>query len=298
MLSKMTKMPNRALYTTARRQRRLKNGLYQGAIFVPDTPLPFQNISYAAHSLYQARRTGGIFYFFPQVSHVYLDDIGFTQKIITPYAVEDCLAVQHLARMTHKQVEKIIFGRGQFDLAIAAQNLARGGIQLEVAELQNLLMRRTAILAPAPALAAQNRANTRHQFLEAKRLGQVIVGPGIQPRDAIAHVVFGGEHQDGNILRGRVGAQPSANLQAVHPRQHNIQDDQIGVDALSRRQPLGAIHRCFYQKALVLESELDKLDDVLLVVDDQDHWSRLLVLRCIRLLHGCSPVRLISLYYK
>src|SRR5579883_706886 len=185
MLSKMTKMPNRALYTTARRQRRLKNGLYQGAFFVPDTPLPFQNIPHAAHRLDQTRRTGDILDFFPQVSHVHLDDIRFTQKIIAPYAVENGLAIQHLARMTHKQVEKIIFGRGQFDLAVAAQHLARGGIQLEVAELQDLLLCRTAIVAPAPALATQNRAHPRDQLLEAKRLGQVVVRSGIQSRDAV-----------------------------------------------------------------------------------------------------------------
>ena len=64
--------------------------------------------------------------------------------------------------------------------------------------------------------------NTRKQFLGGKRLGQVIVGTGIQALDLIGHLAFCREHDDGQSLSG--GACTLEHLDAVHAGHHDVQD--------------------------------------------------------------------------
>src|SRR5690348_13917581 len=75
----------------------------------------FQDISYATYCLDQAGSTWRVLDFLPQISYVYFYDIRFTEEIVAPYAVEDCLAIQDLAWVAHKQVQEVVLGGRQFD---------------------------------------------------------------------------------------------------------------------------------------------------------------------------------------
>jgi len=64
--------------------------------------------------------------------------------------------------MAHKEVQEVIFSRGEVYLAFTAQDLARGGVELEVAKLENLAVGHVIFVATTPILAAQNSADARN----------------------------------------------------------------------------------------------------------------------------------------
>ena len=100
-----------------------------------------------------------------------------------------------------------------------------------------------------------------------KRLGQVIVGAGIEPGHLVHHGIARGDHNHRHIL---VLADTPQDLHAVELRQQHIEQDQIVV-ALQRQVHGGAaIGGVFHLVALVLQLERHKAGDFLLVLYDQD----------------------------
>ena len=73
------------------------------------------------------------------------------------------------------------------------------------------------------------------------RLGQVVVGAGVEPLDALIEPAARGQHQDRD---GRaVRAQLPADVEAVDARQQDVEDDEIVVvdaDLLERAAPSAA----------------------------------------------------------
>jgi len=85
--------------------------------------------------------------------------------------------------------------------------------------------------------ASHQRAEASQQLGERERLGQVVVGAGVQTRDAIGDRVPRGEHQDG--APSPRFAQLPAHLEAVQVGQHQIQDD--GVVGVLGPEPHGVL---------------------------------------------------------
>lgn len=65
----------------------------------------------------------------------------------------------------------------------------------------------------------------RHQFLEGKRLDQVIIGARVQCRHAIAHLVARGQHQHARAFAA--GGQRAQHAKAIQSRQAKIQHHEV-----------------------------------------------------------------------
>ena len=74
--------------------------------------------------------------------------------------------------------------------------------------------------------AAQNRLDTRHQFLGVKGFDHIVVRAEFQSEYFIECFAFRGKHDDGDIA---CRAQFAADLPPVFDRKHNVQQDQIGL---------------------------------------------------------------------
>ncbi len=110
-----------------------------------------------------------------------------------PDVIEDLGAGHDLAGVAHQQLEeRHLLGR-QRDLHIAAPRPVPRRIQAQVADLEH----RRARTAPT----ADQRAHPRRELGEAERLGQVVVGPGVQT----AHPVV----DPSRAVSRRTGAQRS-----------------------------------------------------------------------------------------
>ena len=81
------------------------------------------------------------------------------------------------------------------------------------------------------ALAARQRADAREQLAKVERLGQVVVGAGVESVDARLDGVARGQHQHRHVGAG--GAQLAADRQAVLARQHHVEDDGVVVVLLA-----------------------------------------------------------------
>ena len=73
-----------------------------------------------------------------------------------------------------------------------------------------------------PRRPSEDRAETCHQFLDAKRLHEVIVGTRVDALDALAPTIAGGEdqHRQGHRYR----AEPSEYGEPVETRQTEVED--------------------------------------------------------------------------
>ena len=96
------------------------------------------------------------------------------------------------------------------------------GVQREVADAQRG--------HPARRAAAQQRAHAREQLLALERLDEVVVGADVEPLHARLQRVARGQHQDRRVVA--VVAQALGDVDAVQPRQAEVEDDEVGQEGV------------------------------------------------------------------
>jgi hypothetical protein len=130
---------------------------------------------------------------------------------------------------------------------LAAEDLARGGIQAQRARLEHG--------RPRALAATGERAQPRGQLRERERLGHVVVGSTVEPANAVLDRIARGEHQHGHPLRAL--AQAPAGLDAVHARQHHVQHDRLVLDRAHAGERLVAVGGDVDHQALVAQAAPD-----------------------------------------
>ncbi|MNO92222.1 hypothetical protein D3C76_837900 [compost metagenome] len=90
-----------------------------------------------------------------------------------------------------------------------------------------------------PGAAPEQGAQAGLELVEVERLDQIVVGAGIQPGDAVAGGVAGGEHQHWN--GGAAGAQALQHAQAVQARQAEVEQQQVEGFLAQGVQGAGAV---------------------------------------------------------
>lgn len=156
-----------------------------------------------------------------------LDDVGIAFGLAVVQMLGQVPLGQDLAGVQHEIAQQAEFGGGQVDVgAVQAHALALlvqaqpGGLQLA--------------LVGQPMGAAQQGLDAQGQLFRMERLGQVVVGTGLEPIDAFGPGTARGEDQH----RSRE-SQPTPlleYLQAGTPGQAEVEDDQVVGFA-------GALHR-------------------------------------------------------
>jgi hypothetical protein len=119
--------------------------------------------------------------------------------------------------MAHEVLEQGEFLRRQLDQRLSPADGPRRRVQRQPGRLQP----RGTLARPPP----QQRADPCGQLGEGERLGQVVVRADIQPADTVIDVITDREHEH----RHPPAPLPElpAQLEAVHARQHDIQDDDV-----------------------------------------------------------------------
>src|SRR5947209_7479512 len=107
----------------------------------------------------------------------------------------------------------------------------------------------------------------RQQLVGAERLGDVVVGAGVERANLLALVAHGGEDQD---------RQPApspdliAYLDALPIREHQVQHQRVGWSGCEQCQRLALALRCLDRVAGIAQDDLEPAHDLGLVVDDED----------------------------
>ncbi len=120
---------------------------------------------------------------------------------------------------------------------------------------------------PARRPPPQQRAHPRQQLLPLERLDEVVVGADVQPGDARVQRVARGQHEDRRVVL--VGAQLAGDVEAVHPRQAEVEHDQVGEEGVDLVQRLDPVAGELHLVALQAQRALEHLGDLLVVLDDE-----------------------------
>jgi len=114
----------------------------------------------------------------------------------------------------------------------------------------------------------QHRPHTGHQLAQAEGLGHVVAGAELEAEDHVDLGIARRHHDDGHRLEG-----PHL-LAELDPRlvgQHDVQQDDVGVDPVKEAQGLMAVTGDLDGKALPGQARGQGLAVGLLIVDHQHH---------------------------
>jgi hypothetical protein len=116
----------------------------------------------------------------------------------------------------------------------------------------------------------QNGFDARGQFGRVGRLGQIVIGSGLEPGYLIIDHRLGREHDDRDTLRSRIVPQTTADLVAVHAGHHDVQNDKVGLLGVGAPDGLLPVTGRDDLVSLALQHHADELKTVYIIVHDQD----------------------------
>ena len=163
--------------------------------------------------------------------------------------------------MAREEPEEVELLRRQSDLDAVLAYLARLGVEHDVTEAE-LLRRDDTCLCPA-----EHASHTRCELARRERLRDVIVGTELEADDAICFLAAGGEH-DHRQLRAR--SDPAAQVEAVRPGKHHVEDDEIEPLSLDEPTCIVTVARLECRVPLALEVANDDVTHDRLVVNDEN----------------------------
>src|SRR5581483_7641474 len=182
----------------------------------PLTAIGSEAVAHAPHRLDRPPVVGDVD-LAAEVTHVDLDDVGVAVVGRIPDVFEDLGLRRDLAHLAHQELEEGELPGGEVELVVAPPGQVRGRVELEVAGRQH---RRAGRCPPA-----QQRPQPGGEHDEGERFGEEVVGAGVERLGFVELTVLGREHEDGRPVAGL--PQRGADLEAVHPRQHDVEDDGV-----------------------------------------------------------------------
>ncbi len=138
-----------------------------------------------------------------------------------------------------------------------------GAVHLDIADLHHILGQRRAD-------AAQHGAQPRQKFGHREGLGEIIVGAGIQPADAVGFLAPRRQHQDRHIAGFLARTQAAADFDARQLRHHPVQDHQVGLFFGGDQQRLLAVAGFHNSIAFALQIVAQQGDQGAFVFGDQN----------------------------
>ena len=123
------------------------------------------------------------------------------------------------------------------------------GVEDDVADLD----RRRAELAGAVARRPpQHGAHPGDQLAQAVRLGDVVVGTDLEADDRVDLGALGGHHDDRHLA---ALAELPAHVDAADPRQHHVEQHEVGLDDVETVERLEAVGGDLDSEAFTLQAD-------------------------------------------
>ena len=180
---------------------------------------------------------------------------------------------EHLSRLGGQIADEIVLPLSELQ-GVAV--LIDGGLLLvhhHPAQLQSLARGRLSLLSlgGSHSGAADVGLDPGQQFPHAEGLCDIVVCPQLQAQHLVGLLLPGGEHQDGHRTASLPDA--AAHLKAVHPRQHQIQQHQVGVLLQGQLQAGVAVVGLQGVVSLPLQVKGQDVHDILLVLYNEHGLS-------------------------
>ena len=184
--------------------------------------------------------------------------------IVFPHGLQQRLAAVNLAAVGNQELKQIkLLGRQPNGLA-AEHHGAVLAVDLQIVHPDDaLFLMHLGLRLAAPEDGFDPRLNLQN----VKRLGHVIVRAVFKPEDFIHILALGGQHDDRHIA---ALTDALADLDAVQPRQHHVQQNQIILTGKKLGQRFLAVHRGIGQIAVLLQTVFQSLENQGFVVHQQN----------------------------
>src|SRR5262245_36070333 len=144
---------------------------------------------------------------------------------IAPDVLEQRLAAEHAAGRARQRGEDLELDVGDADLLRAQGDHAPLEVDLQLAAVEGLLVGRLRDHPRAPQGGLDAAAELAHR----EGLGYVVVGADLEAGDLVGLAALGGQHDDRHLA---ARAHLAADFDAVHLRQHQVEDDEIEAGLL------------------------------------------------------------------
>src|SRR6202035_3284622 len=189
----------------------------------------------------------------------HLDRVRGGEGVIAPHLVQQALARDDDALVAHQVLEQLELTLGEIDRPLAADHFVGVDVQRQVADPQGSRAARRA--------AAQEGAQACEQLLALERLDEIVIRARVEALHPRFEGVTGGEDQDRDVV---LGAQRACHLEAVELRRAEVEDHQVGGERAALLQCGLAVGGRAHLVSLHAQRALERLGDVLVVLDHQD----------------------------
>ena len=122
-------------------------------------------------------------------------------------------------RIAEEKLENAVFRQRQPEFLVLQRHAMRHIVKDKSVERHPV--------GSAGRVLAQRGADPREQHLLRKRLGHIVVRPGIESGDDVTLRAPGRQHDDGDGGRLRIRPQLAADVKAVKAGKHQVQEDEI-----------------------------------------------------------------------
>ena len=161
---------------------------------------------------------------------MHIEGLRRAEPMRVPDLVHDRLSTHDLAGVRHQQVEQIELLRRELDRLPSFVSVREAGSS----------RRAPTSSGPFRAVPRPRRMMARIRAVSspARTASRLVVGPQLEPEDAVDLLAPGGEHHDRDV---RSSSDPRCEVPSVSVRQHHVQEDR-GPSG-SRRRPRGTRER-------------------------------------------------------
>ena len=181
-----------------------------------------------------------------------------------PDELIEILTAENLIRVPRQKQQQLVLLIGQRQLLAVHCGRVRLGIDPERACLHDRGLGR---LRFEPAVLRQIRFDPRDQYAGEKRFFDVIICAEAETADLVHVIRARRHHQDRHI---QLLAQPLADGNPIHARQHQIQQNEVIFTRERRVQPAQAVIRCLDLHPVELQISALNFRDLMVVFNDQD----------------------------
>ena len=209
---------------------------------------------------------GGVFELGAQVADVDVDGAGVAVVLVAPDALEQFVARKGAAGVRDEQLQELVLLGRQGDGLVVEPCLIGGKIEAQAADLQRLLPPLLALAVLGGA--AQHGLDAREQLAHGEGLDDVVVGAELEAEHAVDLLGLGGQHDDGDAARLRVGLETAADFEAVDFGQHDVEQHEVHTGGLG--EGFAAVGSCLDAVAVLLEVEAQEFTDGGFIVYDED----------------------------
>lgn len=144
-----------------------------------------------------------------------------------------------MAHETRKELKSLV---AELEYTAAARGPAGVLVQQHIAEFERAATCTGQRACSRELATAQQRSQAGQQLFDGERLGQIVVGARVQPGHAVADGVARSNHQDRHAT---ARPNPARELEAIHALQDQVEEREVELHDVQRRQRLRAIGESF-----------------------------------------------------